>query len=109
MSQWLQATRAKYGIDPVIFLILMTACAPFFYYSIYRLVRAIAAKRKAQINVWSMVFLLSTILPYLYVLFFGRNMPWWVYAVVVALMAQGAYTLVVRRQGKSGPGSKGTP
>jgi len=80
-----------------------------FYYSIYRLVRAIAAKRKAQINVWSMVFLLSTILPYLYVLFFGRNMPWWVYAVVVALMAQGAYTLVVRRQGKSGPGSKGTP
>jgi hypothetical protein len=97
LQHWLQATRVKYGVDPIIFLILMTACAPFFYCSIYRLVRAIAARQKAQINLWSMVFLLSTILPYLYVLVFGHNMPWWVYLIVAALMAQGAYTLVLRR------------
>jgi hypothetical protein len=64
------------------------------------MVRAIAAKQKAQVNLWSMVFLLSTILPYLYVLVFGRGMPWWVYLIVAVLMAQGAYTLVLRRKGK---------
>ena len=100
LHQWLQVTRAKYGVDPVLFLVLMTACAPFFYYSIYRMVRAIAAKQKAQINLWSMVFLLSAILPYLYVLIFGHGMPWWVYLIVAALMAQGAYTLVLRRSKK---------
>ncbi len=99
LSQWLQATRTRYGVDPVLFLVLMTACAPFFYFSIYRLMRAIAGKQRAQINRWSMVFLLSSILPYLYVLLFGRNMPWWVYVIVAALMAQGAYSFAVRRKG----------
>lgn len=100
LSQWLRATRVNYGVDPVIFLILLTACAPFFYWSIYRMVRAIAAKNRAQANAWSMVFLLSTILPYLYVLVFGRGMPWWVYLIIAALMAQGAYSFIVRRKGK---------
>ncbi len=100
LSDWLQATRSRYGVDPVLFLVLMTACALFFYFSIYRLVRAIAAKQKAQINLWSMVFLLSTILPYLYVLLFGHNMPWWVYLIAAALMAQGAYSFIMRRKGK---------
>ena len=100
LGSWLQTTRATYGVDPVLFLVLLTACAPFFYYSIYRMVRAIAAQQKAQINLWSMVFLLSTILPYLYVLAFGHGMPWWVYLIVAALMAQGAYMLVIRRKGK---------
>ena len=104
----MQTTRVKYGVDPIVFLILMTACAPFFYYSIYRMVRAIAAKQKAQVNLWSMVFLLSTILPYLYVLVFGHGMPWWVYLIVAALMAQGAYTVVLRRKDKDETGTKGT-
>ncbi len=107
LQQWLQTTRAKYGVDPIIFLILMTACAPLFYYSIYRMVRAIAAKSKAQVNIWSMVFLLSTILPYLYVLAFGHGMPWWVYLIVAAMMAQGAYTLVLRRQRKKDSSKEG--
>ena len=100
VAQWLQATRARYGVNPLVFLALMTFCAPVFYYSIYRIVRAVAAKQAAQLNLWTMIFLLATLLPYLYVLLFGHNLPWWVYLIVAALMAQGAYTVILRRKGK---------
>jgi hypothetical protein len=101
LGPWLQAARMKYGVDPVLFFVLMTVCAPVFYYSIYRMVRAIAARQKATINLWSMVFLISTVLPYVYILFFGRNLPWWVYLIVGVLMAQSGYAIVMRRKGKS--------
>jgi hypothetical protein len=100
LGPWLQATRVNYSVDPVLFFVLMTACAPVFYYSIYRMVRAIAARQKAKVNLWSMVFLISTVLPYVYVLFFGRNLPWWVYLIVAVLMAQSGYAIVMRRKEK---------
>ena len=73
------AARQQYGVNPVIFLGLIVACAPFFYYSIYRLVRAVAKKEKGRVALWSSVFLAATSLPYLYVLLFGRNLPWYIY------------------------------
>ncbi|MBN1687308.1 MAG: hypothetical protein JW852_11675 [Spirochaetales bacterium] len=95
-----EAVRAEYAVHPYIFLILLVVCAPFFYYSIYRLARAIAARKSDLIVRWSSVFLAATAIPYLYVLVFGRNMPWWVYLVVGLLLLQGIFSLVrkLRRQ-----------
>jgi len=83
------AARAQYAVNPWIFLGLMVACAPFFYYSIYRLVRAVAQKDTSRITLWSSVFLVATATPYLYVLLFGRNLPWYAYLILVALFVQG--------------------
>jgi hypothetical protein len=60
------------------------------------MVRALARRRQQEILVWSMVFLGSTAAPFLYVLAFGRNMPWWVYVVIALLIGQGVYSLVRR-------------
>jgi CDP-diglyceride synthetase len=91
--------RAQFGVNPWIFLGLMVACAPFFYYSIYRLVRAVAKKEKGRITLWSSVFLAATATPYLYVLLFGRNLPWYIYLILAALLAQGAYSFVNKVRG----------
>ena len=93
------AARAQYAVNPWIFLGLMVACAPFFYYSIYRLVRAVAQKDTSRITLWSSVFLAATATPYLYVLLFGRNLPWYVYLILAALLAQGVYSLVKKIRG----------
>ncbi len=94
LEQWIQASKAAYNVDPIVFFIISTAAAPVFYYSIYQLVRSVAKREKGKITFWSTLFLCSVAAPYLYVLFFGRNFPWWVYIVIGLLAAQGVYSLV---------------
>ncbi len=101
IRELMRAARENYGVDPVAFLIIYLASAPVFYFSIFRMVRALARKLKNEITIWSMVFLAATVAPFLYVLFFGRNLPWWVYVVIGLLIAQGIFSLVRRLTKKS--------
>jgi hypothetical protein len=96
----MDGARSKYGVDPVVFLVIYLTSVPFFYYSIFRMVRALARRRQNEIITWSTVFLAATVAPFLYVLFFGRNLPWWVYLVVALLIGQGVYSLVRRLRQK---------
>ena len=96
IRELMRAARENYGVDPVAFLIIYLASAPVFYFSIFRMVRALARKRLNEITLWSMLFLAATAAPFLYVLLFGRNLPWWVYVVIGLLIAQGVYSLVRR-------------
>ena len=105
IRETMRAARANYGVDPVAFLVIYLASVPFFYYSIFRMVRALARKLRNEIMIWSAVFLASTAAPFVYVLFFGRNLPWWVYAVIGLLIGQGAYSLVRKLTRKQEPPS----
>lgn len=104
----MRIAHENYSVDPVVFVVLIVACAPFFYYSIYRLVRCVAKRETQRIAMWSTVFLGSTALPYIYVLLFGRNIPWYIYVVIGLLLAQGVYSLVKRLRG-GGKKSAGSP
>ena len=97
---WAAAIHARHGVDPYVYLALTTVCAPLFYYSIYRLTKALATRHGRQLSAWSAVFLGATALPYLYVLLFGRNMPWWIYPVVGVLLGHGAASLVGKLTGQ---------
>jgi hypothetical protein len=90
----MQTARDIYGVDPVVFLVIYLVCVPFFYYSLFRTFRALTARRRDEVMLWSAVFLGANVAPFLYVLFVGRNIPWWVYAVIVVLIGQGIFTLV---------------
>jgi hypothetical protein len=99
----MQTAREVYGVNPVIFLAIYLGCAPVFYYSLYRTLRALAGKQGRQVMLWSAIFLCSNIAPFVYVLLFGRNIPWWVYAVIAVLVGQGMLSLVIRfRKGRAG-------
>lgn len=100
VQAWIASTRETFGVDPVVFLVIATINAPFFYYTIYRLVKAVAKRETARLPLWSTLFLASVVVPYVYVLFWGRNLPWYVYAAIGLLVAQGVWTLVKRLRGR---------
>lgn len=95
----MDTARLTYGVNPIVFLILLTGCSPFFYFSIYRLVRSIAKKNGREIGIWSAVFLVSTATPYLYVMIFGKNLPIWVYGILALLIGQGVISLIKKLRG----------
>ena len=90
----MQAARDNYGVDPVVFLVIYLVSAPVFYYSLFRMIRALAKRLGKEIMLWSSIFLCANIAPFLYVLFFGRNLPWWVYGIIALLIGQGILFLV---------------
>ena len=84
----------QYGVNPAIFLVIYLISVPFFYYSLFRVVQAFAKKRGKEALVWGTVFLCATIAPFMYVLFFGRNLPWWVYGIIALLIGYGIFSLI---------------
>lgn len=88
--------RETYGVDPVVFLAIFLGSGPVFYYSLFRLIRSLARKAGGGTRLWSAVFLGATAAPYLYVLVFGRNLPAWVYGILVLLIGQGVWSLAKR-------------
>jgi hypothetical protein len=90
---WKQAID-HYGVNPAIFLVIYLMSMPFFYYSLFRMMRALARKRGKEVAIWSTVFLCATAAPFIYVLFFGRNLPWWVYGIIALLIGQGIFSLI---------------
>lgn len=90
----MQGARDNYGVDPVVFLIVYAVSGPFFYYSLFRMIRALTKKAGTETMIWSTVFLASVAAPFVYVLLFGRNLPWWVYGIIALLIGQGVFFLV---------------
>jgi hypothetical protein len=104
----MRMAREEYGVDPVVFLVIYLASAPIFYYSLFRMARALAKKLGGEIMLWSTVFLASVVAPFVYVLLFGRNLPWWVYAIIAVLVGQGVISLIRNlRKKPEGPGREG--
>ncbi len=102
----MRSARANYGVDPIAFLVIYIASGPFFYYSIFRMVRAMARKKKNEATFWSTIFLASSVAPFLYVLFFGHHLPWWAYGVIALLVGHGTYSVVrklTKRRGAPDP------
>ena len=91
-------TEAKeiYHVDPFIFLAIYLGCAPIFYFSIYKTIRALARKAMKDTVLWSTVFLASCVAPFIYVILFGQNIPWWVYLIIAIIIGQSVYSLVSR-------------
>ncbi len=92
----IEASRTNYGVDPLIFVIISVIASPAFYYGLYRLVRALVKRNSRDLMLWGPIFGCAFIAPYVYVLFFGRNLPWWVYVVIGLLVAQGVYSVLRR-------------
>jgi uncharacterized membrane-anchored protein len=109
VQAWIASTRETYGVDPVVFLVISSVNAPFFYFTIYKLIKAAAKRDTARLPLWAGLFLVAVVVPYVYVLFWGRNLPWYVYAAMGLLVGQGVWTLVRKLRGRGRPPAAGTP
>jgi len=101
----MQTARDEYGVNPIVFIVIYLGCAPFWYISLFRTLRAAATKRTNELMLWSTIFLATSVAPFLYVLVFGHNLPWWVYVIIAALIGEGILTLVqkLRKPAADGP------
>ena len=102
----MQTARDNYSVDPVVFLVIYFVAVPFFYYSLIRMIRALAKQLGNEIMLWSAIFLAASVAPFLYVLLFGRNLPWWVYGVIALLIGQGVFSLVRKLRGNRRRGAE---
>ena len=55
-----------------------------------------------------MLFLAATVAPFVYVMLVGRNLPWWVYAVIAVLVVQSVWALYRRLRPRSSVSQAGT-
>lgn len=89
---------AQYGVNPFVFGAIYVGAIPFFSLSVGWLIRNF--RRGKSIALPAMTALFFFISAYLYLIIAGRNVPWWVYAVVVMMIAYGAYSTIRKIRGK---------
>ncbi|MBT8400433.1 MAG: hypothetical protein KJO98_08155 [Rhodothermia bacterium] len=95
---WLLGLGEQYGVNPIIFAAIYVGAIPFFTLSIAWLVRNIRSGRPTTLPILSAGFFFVS--AYIYLLIAGKNIPAWVYALIVGLLIYGAYSsyLKVKRR-----------
>lgn len=93
---WMYSFGAYYGVDPLIFAILYFGTIPFNVYSLVWLGQRMRLRRSPIPPLLLLFF--SWVGTYVYLFSVGKNIPWWVYAVVVGVMLYSAGYLIMRIQ-----------
>jgi hypothetical protein len=106
IEELFQVARDDYGVNPVIFLIIYLVCVPVFYYSLFRTIQSLVKKLGKEIMLWAAIFLCANIAPFIYVIFFGRNIPWWVYGIIALLIGLGILSLIMKLRKIPAAGTK---
>jgi len=101
-----KVARDTYGVNPIVFMVIYLVCVPIFYYSLFRTLRALVKKHGNEILLWSAIFLCANIAAFLYVLVFGRNIPWWVYGIIAIIICQVVLSLIMKMRKKTVNDSK---
>lgn len=94
LTSWLQGVAEEYGVDPVVYAVIYVGAAPLFFGSVAWLVRNLRRHKPIAVPLVATAIFFSA--PTLYVFAAGRNLPAWVYVVLLALGIIGA-VLTARR------------
>ena len=86
------ALGARYGVDPVVFAAIYIGAIPFFLLFSGVAVKRLRARRPAAL--WIVLAGLCFISAYLYLAVAGHGIPIWVWALLGALVAYGAWSAV---------------
>lgn len=98
IQHWFLSLGTQYGVNPFIFGAIYVGAIPFFSLSIGWLIRNYRKDKSIVMPALSAMFFFIS--AYIYLIFAGKNVPWWVYGVVVLLIIIGAYSTVkkIRKQ-----------
>lgn len=100
IREWFLSLGATYGVNPIIFGSIYVGAIPFFTASVAWLVRNLRHKKPIVLPLLASGFFFIS--AYLYLLIAGENIPWWVYAIVVGMIALGTYSTVQKIQKQIG-------
>jgi hypothetical protein len=95
---WFLSLGTEYGVNPLIFGAIYVGAIPFFTLSLGWTIRNLRRKKPTALPAFLTGFFFIS--AYLYLLVAGHGIPWWVYGVIVALIAFGGVSTVrkVRRK-----------
>ncbi|MCW9706717.1 hypothetical protein [Fodinibius salsisoli] len=87
---WFWGLGEQYGVNPIIFGSIYVGAIPFFTASLAWLYRNYRLNKSIILPAFSAIgFFISA---YIYLLFAGENIPWWVYGLVILMVILGAYS-----------------
>lgn len=87
---WFMSLGETYGVNPLLFGAIYVGAIPFFTLSIGWLVRNYRKGISIVLPVLSASFFFVS--AYLYLMIAGKNVPFWVYGIVVAMLLYGAWS-----------------
>ena len=100
IRDWFLSLGSEYGVNPLIFGAIYVGAIPFFSLSVAWLIKNYRQKKSIILPAISAMFFFIS--AYIYLIFAGKNVPVWVYAIVVLLLVFGAYSTIqkIRKQVK---------
>jgi len=106
ISKYYDLAANTYHVNPVIYLVIYLASIPIFYVAFYFVIKELLRIKKEdkkitpghfveekKLAAWSLVLLFVYLAPYIYVGFWGQNLPVWSWPLIAALLAFSGYTL----------------
>ena len=90
---WINITDMgiEHNVDPILFAILYFGTIPPYMGSMVWAIKNHKKQKNIVLPVFSTLFFF--ILPALYVIFFGKNVAWWVYAIIAFIIGYGLFGL----------------
>lgn len=92
VKDWFLGLGQQYHVNPIIFGAIYVGAIPFFSASVAWLVRNYRRRKSIVLPTFSAGFCFVS--AYLYLIVAGRNVPLWVYGIVMALLVFGAVTTI---------------
>ena len=101
IQDWFLSLGAEYGVNPLIFGAIYVGAIPFFSLSIGWLIKNYRSGKSIIFPALAAMFFFIS--AYIYLIFAGKNVPIWVYIIVILLVIIGAYSTIqkVRKQIKA--------
>lgn len=90
IADWLANIEKTYSVDPIIFAVLYFGTFIPCWYFVFKIIGAIKKKNIDKLIIYSLIELFLLVLPFLYILIWGRNLPVWVYIILVLLIVISA-------------------
>jgi len=98
IQDWFFGLGENYGVNPLIFGAIYVGAIPFFSFCIGWLIRNYRKGKSIVLpSLLAMCFFISA---YVYLIIAGKNVPFWVYVFLIAMIIYGAWSTVrkVRRR-----------
>lgn len=97
---WIKNIKVTYNVNPWIFAIVYAVCVPPFWFSVFKLIDDLRNGRTNNILKWLFILVFTLIAPFLYIAFFGRNLPGWFWIAVAAFIALSVLSMIKKIRGK---------
>lgn len=94
LKEWFLSLGERYHVNPYIFGSIYVGAIPLFFLCLGWTVKNLKNRKPFVLPV--LLTGIHFVSAYIYLIIAGRNIPFWVYVFIVAMVVYGAYSTVVK-------------